>query len=418
MDILLEKPKPNLVKKFWYVIPIVAMITMIGYFKSWFGEASFIVAKDHVRTAQVQRGEFTIAVRANGLLKARDVRWLATQVDGRVSQVFAKAGEKVSPDTPLLQLENPQLVRQLQQTRWELEALKAEQQAELVAMESQLMSLENNVLEAEFAYKSSKLKLDAENNLLQRGKGSISQLDFQRTQLNVEQQYKLWQSQMQRLEKMQENLASKRIAQKARLDVLQNQLVFAQEQVEQLTLRAHFEGVLQNISIEQGQQITAGTSVALIADHHSLMAELMVQELQIQNIQQGQSVVIDTRLSTIAGKVTRIDPSVQNGMVLVDVELQHPMPAEARPDLNVEGVVETAKIENTLFVQRPFSSVQQSDSLLYKLSNDQQFAMQTQVSLGKSSVRYVQITGGLNEGDTVVISDTSKWLPHSQILLN
>ncbi len=62
---------------------------------------------------------------------------------------------------------------------------------------------------------------------------------------------------------------------------------------------------------------------------------------------------IDTRLGIVKGHVTRIDPAAADGTVGVDVTLDEALPAGARPDQSVDGVIELQRLENVLFVESP-----------------------------------------------------------------
>jgi hypothetical protein len=167
-----------------------------------------------------------------------------------------------------------------------------------------------------------------------------------------------------------------------------------------------------------GEQVLVGGSVALIANQESLFAELKVQEIKINGISLGQTVVIDTRSSTINGKVIRIDPAVNTGMVQVDVMLTSALPSEARPDLTVEGLIQISNIDNAIFVKRPVFAPKHSNTNLYRLTEDEQFAQKQLVALGQSSVNQIQILSGLSVGDEIIISDTSDWQEHKEIMIN
>lgn len=418
MDIQREKQAQSLWRRYWYVWPLVLIAVAAVLVKSTIGNASYIVDQEEIQLATVQQGDFRVDVRGVGVLKPQDIRWISSEVAGRVEQVLVKAGAAVVPGQPMLILSNPELHRQLDQAHWELKATKAESHAAYVALESQLVELQNSVSEAELNYKGTKLRLDAETELLTQGRGSVSQLDYQRTQLSVEQQIQRWRAQQQRVEKMRANLEASHLAQQARLGVVENNYQRAKEQVAALTVSATTHGVVQQVSLALGQQVAVGASVALIANPQSLMAELQIQELQIRDIALGQPVMVDTRSSQIAGEVVRIDPAVNDGMVQVDVKLMGQLPSEARPDLNVEGMIEVSNIKDTLFVRRPAFAPRFTKAGLFTLAIDKATATKQQVTLGQSSVNRIQIVDGLGVGDIIIISDTSAWQQHTQVLIN
>jgi len=351
-------------------------------------------------------------------LKPLNIRWVSSQVSGRAEQVFVKAGAKVNKGDVLVQLSNPELHRNLEKARWELEAKKAESHVAFVMLESQMVDLENSVLSAEYSYQSAKLKLDAETALLAQGNATVSALEHQRSQLAVKQQMQSWLAQQQKTEKMKVNMAVTQVAQKARIGLVENNYQRIKEQVASLQVRASTTGVVQQVSLELGERAQVGDSVALVADQNTLFAELQVQEVRVRDIALGQLVSLDTRTSEIVGEVIRIDPAVKAGMVLVDVKITSELPVEARPELTVDGLIAISNIKNTLFVKRPVYAPRHTKTGLYKLSQDQEFARKHLVALGQSSVNKIQILGGLLVGDEIIISDTTSWQQHQEIKIN
>ena len=378
----------------------------------------FIVDSSDIQTADVLQGDFKVEVRGIGALKAQDSRWVVAQVNGRVENILIKAGSQVVKGQPMVELSNPALQRELEKAHWELTATQAESQAAYTLLESQLVDLENSVDEAEFNYLSAKLKLDAETALLAQGKASISKLDYRRSQLATKQQKQRWQAQQKRISKMRANLSASQTAQQARLGLVRNNYQRIKEQVADLVIKASTDGVVQQVDLQHGQQVNSGNSVALIANQQKLYAELQIQELQVSRVATGQPVTIDTHSSQMSGKVVRIDPVVSAGMVKVDVALTQSLPAEARPDLNIEGRIQVSYIKDTLFIRRPAYAPRMSQADLFKVNQQTGIAKKQTAQFGESSVNHIQITAGLQLGDTVIVSDTSKWQQHNQVLIN
>ncbi|AAZ24671.1 efflux RND transporter periplasmic adaptor subunit [Colwellia psychrerythraea] len=418
MDIQREAVQKPLWKKYWFVLPVFILLIGTYSLRNVLGNASYFIERSAVVTAKVEQGDFRVNVRATGVLKPLNIRWVSSQVSGRAEQVLVKAGAKVNKGDVLVQLSNPELHRNLEKARWELEAKKAESHVAFVMLESQMVDLENSVLSAEYSYQSAKLKLDAETALLAQGNATVSALEYQRSQLTVKQQMQYWRAQQQKTEKMKANMAATKIAQQARIGLVENNYQRVQEQVAALQVRSSTSGVVQQVSLELGERAQVGDSVALVADQNTLFAELQVQEVRVRDIALGQLVTIDTRTTEIIGEVTRIDPAVKSGMVLVDVKLIGDLPAEARPELTVDGLIAISNIENALYVKRPVYAPRHTKVGLYKLSQDQQFASKYSVGLGQSSVNKIQIIDGLMLGDEIIISDTSSWQEHQEIKIN
>ncbi len=105
----------------------------------------------------------------------------------------------------------------------------------------------------------------------------------------------------------------------------------------------------------------------------------------------------------------RIDPAVVNGTVTVDVELAGALPQGARPDLSVDGTIDLDRMANVLYVGRPAFGNENSTISLFKLSADGKTAVRVPVKVGRASVNSIQVIEGLQDGDTVILSDMSRW---------
>jgi multidrug efflux pump subunit AcrA (membrane-fusion protein) len=216
---------------------------------------------------------------------------------------------------------------------------------------------------------------------------------------------------------MEANLAAMEEAHVARINKMQNSNNLIQQQIDDLTVRARIDGVVQEMALKLGQQVMQGSEAARIAPHDNLVALLDIQDFQVRDIVLGQIVSVDTRSSKIPGKVVRIDPTVTNGVVKVEVVLTGKMPPEARPDLSVEGVIDVERKRDTLFVNRPSFAQGYSKTTLYRLDSDGDAATRVNVEFGRASTRHIEVISGLKEGDRIIVSDPSAWESHSNILI-
>jgi HlyD family secretion protein len=211
-----------------------------------------------------------------------------------------------------------------------------------------------------------------------------------------------------------------------RVEQLRGEYNLKKSQVDQLRVRAGFDGMLQQLPtpVEVGQKVAAGTPLGKVAQPSKLKAELKIAETQVKDIAIGQHAVVDTRLAggssngLIEGRVARIDPSILNGTVTVDVALQGQLPPGARPDLSVDGTVELERLNDVVYMGRPVFGQQDSTVQIFKLEPDGKYASKVKVTLGRSSVNTIEIKDGLKVGDQVILSDMSAYDNYDRIKLN
>lgn len=418
MDISITNKKQYRLKALWPFALLIVVIALALNYSFSLAQADFVVDDETMVYAKVKHGNFYVSVRGTGTLVADNIQWLAASVDGHVERVVVKPGKAVKKGELIIELSNPQLQQLLEETEWELEANIAESKASEVEQKSAILFQKAQMLDAKLNYESSKLKLDAQKELFDKKTGAVSRIDYEKTKLETAQWNQRWQIQDKIWQTMIENLVAQNNARQSRLNKMRKTLERAEQQVKNLMVYASLDSVVQEVAVEPGQRISMGSSLAKLAKQGSLIAELQVAELLIGEVRIGQQVIVDTRNSKVSGVVSRIEPAVVNGSVQVDVDFTQALPSDARPDLSVEGEIKTTDIANALYVSRPIFAQSNSNSILYKLDEQGDFAQRTQVRLGKGAINEIQILEGLALGDKVVISDTSSWQNFEKIRIN
>lgn len=418
MDIAVNKQKKTLFKKIWPIAIVVTIIAIAIKYSAFLLQADIVIDNDTLVYGEVKQGQFSISVRGAGLLVPDKIKWLAASVDGHVERVVVKPGKAVQKGELIIELSNPRLKQLQEETKWELEAMIAESKASKAEQKSGLLFQKARMLDAKLNYKSSQLRLDAQQELFNNKTGAVSKIDYEKTKLETQQFKQRWQIQEEVLRSMTDNIVVQDNARNSRINKMQKTLERAEQQVKDLMIYASLDSVVQDVAVEPGQRVNMGSNLAKLAQQDSLIAELQVAELLIGEVKLGQQVTIDTRNNKVNGVVSRVDPAVVNGNVQVDVTFTEQLPTDARPDLSVDGEIKITDIADTLYVSRPIFSQRQSNSTLYKLSSDGNIAQRTQVRLGKGSSNQIQVIEGLSVGDRIITSDSSSWQTYQKIRIN
>ena len=355
----------------------------------------------------VQRGPLVIEVRGPGTLVPERIRWISAVTAGRVDKRLAEAGEEVMPETVLLELTNPDVQLEALESERQLTATRADQVNLRANLESQRLSQEATVAAARAAYLDAKRNADATESLA--AKELISTMDASRAKDRVEELATRFKVEEERLRVMVDAADSQLALQQAQVDRLRAVTEFQRSRVRSMVVKAGAKGTLQELPLEVGQWAQSGATLARIVEPGRLKAVLRIPETQAKDVALGQPAAIDTRNGIVRGRVSRIDPAVQNGTVTVDVLLEGELPRGARPDLSVDGTIQVERLNNVLHLGRPAYGQPNSSVGLFKLVEGGAAAVRTSVRLGRTSVNTVEILGGLQPGDKVIISDMSRW---------
>ncbi len=372
------------------------------------------VEKATVWIDTVKRGPMLREVRGLGTLVPEDIRWIPATTIGRVERITLRPGTVVSAGDIILELSNPQLDQERQDATLKLKGAEASLTNLRVQLRNDALAQEAATASIEADSKKAALLVEADEQL--GAKGLVSEMTLKQARLDADQLSARYGIAKKQLASHAESTEARLAVQESEVEQTRAVVRLKQRQVDELQVRAGFTGVLQIVPVEVGQQVAPGTNLARVADPSRLKAELKIAETQAKDIQIGQPASIDTRNGVIPGKVVRIDPSVQNGTVTVDVVMDGPLPKGARPDLSVDGTVQLERLADVVKIGRPAFGQEHSAVGLFKLQRDGS-AMRVQVKLGRTSVNEVEIVSGLNAGDQVILSDMSAWDAFDRIRL-
>lgn len=364
----------------------------------------------------VKRGSMLREVRGNGTLVPQDIRIIAAATEGRVERVLVQPGTEVSASTVLLVLSNPAIEQEALNAEYETRAVEADYNTLHVKLESDRMSQKAVTAGVHSEYQQAKLQSDTDAALAKQG--LVPALSLKLSQVKVDELANRYQIEQQRFEISAKSTQAQLTAHKARIEQVRALWQLKKARLASLQVPAGIAGVLQQLTIEVGQQVTPGTNLARVASQGNLRAQLKVAETQAKDIQFGQPVSIDTHNGIVPGRVIRIDPAVKEGTVTIDVALEGELPPGARPDLSVDGTIELERLTNVLYMGRPAGAQPQGTITLFKLESGGKSAVRVQVKLGRTSVDTVEIIEGLQEGDQVILSDVSQWDNSNRIVLN
>jgi len=417
MDIK-RSPKSKLKKRIRTTVLIVIGVAAIGgitYGLSKMKPAAPTLDRSTSIIGTVKRGEMVREVKGNGTLVPQVTRWIPAPAEGRVEKILVQAGIEVSAGTVIVELSNPQMEQQALDAEFQVKTAEADAENLKTKLESDGMTQQSQIASINAEYSQAKLQLDSEESLAKQG--LVAELPLKVSRVHVQDLANRLKVEQQRLAVIAKSVKAQMNAQKSRIDQLRALAKLKNDQVEALKVRAGTSGVLQQVSVQEGQQVTPGVNIARIADPASLKAELKVAETQINDVKENQLAIVDTRNGLIHGRVSRIDPAAREGTFTVDITFTEALPGSARPDLSVDGTIELERLRNVLYVDRPAFGQAQQTVGMFKLTPDGQEAARTQVKLGRTSVSTVEILDGLREGDQVIISDTSSMDNYNRIRL-
>jgi len=411
-----EAKKKRTRRIIWGAVALVAILLVtlgLGRLRP----AAPTVDKATIWVDTVQRGPMQREVRGPGTLVAEDIRYIPALVDGRIERIPALPGVTVTKDTLLLEMSNPDLEQNAAEAESQLKAAQADYQDLQAKLDKELLDQQSTAASVESQSEQSKLQAEADVKLAKDG--LIPEITMKKSTMQSATLGKQSAFEKQKVRQNALSAQAQLAAQRARVNQAEAVYGLKRRQVEALHVKAGIDGVLQELPVQVGQKVAPGANLARVAQPDHLKAELKIPETQAKDVVIGQSAQIDTRNGIVSGHVSRVAPSVQDGTVIVDVRLDKgALPKGARVDLSIDGTILIERLDNVLYVGRPAYGQPNSKVQMFKLVEDGKEAQRVPVQLGRSSVSTIEIVGGLNVGDKVILSDTSAWDGHDVLRVN
>lgn len=410
MDIQRPDIKKKKVRRQWIAGGIaVLVLATAGFFVSKLKPAAPTVDRATVWTDTVKQGPLLRQVRGPGSLVPREdkIRLIPSETEATVVRIRVLPGAKVEPNTVLMDLVDPTVQQELLDAQLQLKAAQTDLANLKAKLQSDLMTQKAGAATVSADFNQAKLQAQTDKSLYDLG--VISGLTYSASKGKADELTTRDSIEKERLVVNEKAIATQIAVQQTKVEQAQALLALKQKQQDALSVKAGINGVLVDLPHQVGEHVAPGTTLAKVVQPDQLKASLKIAETQARDIQIGQPSEIDTHNGVIEGKVMRIDPAVVNGTVTVDVELEGALPQGARPDLSVDGTIDLDRMANVLYVGRPAFGNENSTISLFKLSPDGKTAVRVPVKVGKASVNAIQVIEGLQSGDTVILSDMSRW---------
>ena len=385
------------------------VLAIVAFFVTRLKPAAPVVDRATIWTDSVKRGPLLRQVRGPGTLVPREdkIRLIPAETEATVLRIRVLPGAKVEPDTLLMDLVDPQLQQELLDAQLQLKSARADYTNTQAKLRSDLMTQQAGAATVRADNNQAQLQANTDKSLYDLG--VISGLSYNASKGKADELTTRNDLEKQRLVLNEKAIETELAVQQTKVEQAQALLGLKQKQLDALSVRAGISGVLVELDHQVGEHVAPGTTLAKVVQPDQLKASLKIAETQARDIQIGQPAEIDTHNGVISGKVTRIDPAVVAGTVTVDVELAGALPLGARPDLSVDGTIDLDRMSDVLFVGRPAFGNENSTINLFKLSADGKTAVRVPVKVGRASVNSIQVLEGLQDGDTVILSDMSRW---------
>jgi len=407
LDIKREPPKKT--KRIIGISVGVLAVVGVSAFISKLQPAAPPVERGTLWIDTVKRGPMTRDVNAPGTLEPEYVRNVTALTSGRVEALPVRPGVPVTSSTVLVVMSNPdEEIKQLQNEQTLNQAVGALASLK-TSLHQAILVQQGVVATTRTAYNDAVRTAAVQDSLATKKLSSANDVAAAHDKITeLKQRLDIEQK---RLDDIQASEQQQLDLQQQQIESLKRILAEQKKRVASMTVTSPEAGQLQalgNPPLELGQYINAGGLLARVVQPGKLKAVLRVPENLAKDVVPGLPATIDLHNNTIVkGHVMRTDPSSVQGTVTVEVSIEDPLPPGTRSDLAVDGTVQLERLNNVMYIGRPGFGQAESSVGIFKVNKNKGEANRVTVQLGRASVNLIEVKGGLNVGDSVIISDMS-----------
>jgi len=389
---------------------VLGLVAIASLLKAW-SSSDATVSRERVRIATVTRGEFVSDVAAQATVVAAVSPTLYAPAAGTV--VYARnAGDAVQKGDLLATVESPGLRNEFEREQATLESLR-------VDLKRQEIDVGRKVLQGQQTSDMAGVAIRAAEREFARADQAweqkvISERDFQRARDELDEaklthKHAVASAGLEK-ESLEFELQTRRL-QRDRQQLLVEDL---ERRVGELAVKSPVDGIIGNLAVTQKAAVQQDAALLTVVDLSALEIEFRVAETYAGTIGAGMASEVSFGGKTYPGEVSAISPEVRQGEVTGRVRLRE-VPPGLRQNQRVSVHILMDRRDDVLKVERGGFYEAGGGATAYVVKGD--VAEQRPIATGAVSVREVEITGGLAEGDEVMISDTEDFRNVPRVLL-
>jgi len=372
------------------------------------------IKQDNVQMAHVEQGSVSSSIIASGIVVPRFEQQISSPLQTEITRVFLKAGAKVKAGDIILELNNSKiqlsingLNDQIQLKEVAIGRLKQQQAKDIRALNSRIELL-NVDLKGQSIHLNGYLELQE--------KHIVSNFDVEAAKLAVEKTHI-------QLRQLKENISDIRGLIKIDLEkvalekkILIHQLATQQVLLAQCQVKAPYDGIITQVLDQIGQNVNQGLTLAKVANLESYRIEGTLSDYYAQQLSNGLEVKIKLPSGDSLGTLSRVLPTVTDGVMKILVDFNQPNISMLRPNLRLELEIITAQKKQSLRVKNGIAF--NGGGLQEIFVVNQGSAIKRKVTTGMSNAHYIEIITGLKQGDQVITSDISEYQHLDSIKIN
>ncbi|MBQ7824711.1 MAG: efflux RND transporter periplasmic adaptor subunit [Bacteroidaceae bacterium] len=402
MDRPIEKKHPLIRYKYYIASGVAFLILLIYVIVSTSGAKKLRVEVDSLIIEEVKNDKFLEYVDVEGLVHPILTIKVNAQESGSVARIVGEVGSMMKKGDTILVLDNPELVRTIEDQRDDLEKQLVSYQEKAITMEQQSLNLKKQILENEYQLKKLQKQYDVDVEEFNMGITSKAQLEVKRD----EYEFNMKSAELQREGLKHDSAVSviRRDLMESDLEREKKKFSRVRERLDKLVVYAPISGQLSDIGVTPGQQVSAGSNIGDIKVLDQYKISTALSEYYIDRVTLGLPATINYQGTKFPLKITKVVPEVKDRTFAVDLVFAGEMPDNVRVGKSYRVQIELGQPEDAVVIPRGNFFQSNGGQWIYKVNEAGDKAIRVPISVGRQNPQQYEIIDGLKPGDKVIVS--------------
>ena len=416
MDVPIKKKHPVVKYRFYILGGIIFLGFLIYVIISGIGPRKIRYKKENIEIAEVKQDKFLEYVDVEGIVQPKLTIKLNALENGTVARIVAEEGSMLRQGDTILILNNPELIRSIEDEKDELEKQQITFDEKKLELEQKSSQLKRQTLETKYQLDRLSKQYNLDQEEFKIGIRSKAQLEVSSDEFNFNQK----KTEMLLEELKQDSLTNTIQTQLMRNDLTREEKRFvrSRERLDNLIVRAPLSGQLSFVNVILGERVSAGSSIGELKIIDQFKIHTTISEYYIDRITLGLPATVVYQDKKYPLKITKINPEVKDRQFEVDLVFAGEQPENIRIGKTYRIQIELGQPEDALVISKGNFFQSTGGQWIFKLNHSGDKALKTPISIGRQNPQQYEILNGLKPGDQVIITGYDNFGDAEEVVLN
>lgn len=415
MDRAIEQKKGIKKKHIPYIVLGLLFLLLVGWLLFGGHGDRVVVDADNITVDVVEDGEFRDYIRLDGQVFPKTTVQLTVREGGIVERCLVKDGDLVHSGDLLFVLHNPELEDQVRDIESQFVEMQNANLDTEIGLEKEKLNMEQQKMNARIEANRAKRTYEQQASLYEDG--LTTREEYLRAGENHELAEKQYELLVKRLyqDSLYQNV--QHVKMRRSLDNMQKNLEIARSRVEELNVRATYDGQISSFSLQLGQSIPQGSKVGVINIPDDYKIQANIDERYIDRVKTGLSGMFERQGSESGVMLSTVYPDVSGGQFRVDFVFSDSLPDNIRVGQTYYINLELGEPAPALLLPRGAFFHATGGRWVYVLSDDGKRAVRREIKIGRQNPRYYEVLEGLRPGECVITSEYTSFGECNELIL-